>query len=360
MSKHIFAFLLWGILPLSAQSYSRNAATCDQCHSVPTKFGSSRLTVQRIGSPVNGKFVPGGEGGILHRTRTSSTGSALPNQMLGDRVTINLLGDGYIEALDGNDIRRNAEKQREEATGISGVVVTAPALESKSRVGREVGRFGWKAQHSSLLSASADSMRNELGIRNQLYRNEYPGRDAQVSQAPFDKADGRTGRTELAKLVEEIRRTAPPERDEEVMASPEVQEGENLFTKVGCSICHIPTYRTLPPRTFVNGGTYRIPSSLGNKVIHPYSDFLLHNVGSGDGIPQAAKPEYLDQSTADKFRTAPLWGLRFRSWMMHDGRSVTYHQAIMRHGGEATKVRERYEALPPVQKQQLRAFLNSL
>src|SRR5260370_14850812 len=124
--------------------------------------------------------------------------------MVGDRVNINLLGDGYIEALDGNDIRRNAEKQREEATGISGVVVTAPALESKSRVGREVGRFGWKAQHSSLLSASADSMRNELGIRNQLYRNEYPGRDAQVSQAPFDQADGRTARTELTKLAAQI------------------------------------------------------------------------------------------------------------------------------------------------------------
>jgi CxxC motif-containing protein (DUF1111 family) len=95
-------------------------------------------------------------------------------------------------------------------------------------------------------------------------------------------------------------------------------------------------------------------------VIHPYSDFLLHDVGTGDGIPQAAKPEYLDQSTADKFRTPPLWGLRFRSWMMHDGNSVTYHQAIMRHRGEATKVRERYEALSPVEKQQLRAFLNSL
>jgi hypothetical protein len=61
MSKRVFFVLLWVIHPLFAQSYPRNAATCDQCHSVPTKFGSSRLTVQRIGSPVNGKFVPGGE-----------------------------------------------------------------------------------------------------------------------------------------------------------------------------------------------------------------------------------------------------------------------------------------------------------
>jgi len=62
-----------------------------------------------------------------------------------------------------------------------------------------------------------------------------------------------------------------------------------------------------------------VPASVGNMLIHPYSDYLLHDLGTGDGIPQAAKPEYLDQSTTNKFRTAPLWGLRFRSWLIHDG-----------------------------------------
>ena len=125
-------------------------------------------------------------------------------------------------------------------------------------------------------------------------------------------------------------------------------------------MCHIATYKTLPSGTLINGGTYRIPESIGSQTIHPYSDFLLHDIGTGDDIPQAAKPEYLDSSTANKFRTAPLWGLRFRSWMMHDGRSITYHQAIMRHGREAACVRERYELLAPKQKIELRAFLNSL
>ncbi|MBZ5574520.1 MAG: hypothetical protein LAO09_21905 [Acidobacteriia bacterium] len=103
-----------------------------------------------------------------------------------------------------------------------------------------------------------------------------------------------------------------------------------------------------------------VPDFIGGKTIHPYSDFLLDDIGTGDNIPQAAKPEYLDPSTANKFRTAPLWGLRFRSWMMHDGKSVTYHQAIERHAGEAVKARDRYEHLTPVQKGQLQAFLNSL
>ena len=177
---------------------------------------------------------------------------------------------------------------------------------------------------------------------------------------PFDKPDPKSGQTELARLTSEIRRTAPPTRDGQLANSADSRQGEQLFFHVGCALCHVPTYKTLPAETRINGGTYRVPAELGGKVIHPYSDFLLHDVGTGDGIPQAAKPEYLDQTTANKFRTPPLWGLRFRSWMMHDGKAITYHQAIMRHKGEAINVRERYEALTPTEKQQLRAFLNSL
>jgi CxxC motif-containing protein (DUF1111 family) len=90
---------------------------------------------------------------------------------------------------------------------------------------------------------------------------------------------------------------------------------------------------------------YTVPKFIGNTVIHPYSDFLLHDVGTGDGIPQAAKPEYLDQSTANKFRTPPLWGLRYRSGLMHDGGSPGTEAAIQRHAGEATTVRQHYDHL---------------
>jgi CxxC motif-containing protein (DUF1111 family) len=202
-------------------------------------------------------------------------------------------------------------------------------------------------------------MRNELGIRNRIYSDEYPTHDPEKGWTPVDKINS-AGKTQLQNLLEEIRNTEPPRRDEQMTASEDARRGERLFAQIGCVLCHVSIYKTLPAGTLINGGTYRVPASLGSKVVHPYTDFLLHDVGTGDGIPQAATPEYLDQSTANKFRTAPLWGLRFRSWMMHDGQSVTYHQAIMRHGGEATKVREKYEKLSPMEKQQLRAFLNSL
>lgn len=210
------------------------------------------------------------------------------------------------------------------------------------------------------MSSCADSLRNELGMRNRLYPDEYPTHAASDSSTPFDSPDAKTHKTERERLVDEIRHTSPSPRDSDLAASPDAQAGEKLFTQIGCAICHVATYKTLPPGTRINGGTYKVPKFLGNTIIHPYSDFLLHDVGTGDGIPQAAKPEYLDQSTANKFRTAPLWGLRFRHDLMHDGDSPGTEAAIKRHAGEATTVRQHYEHLTPTEKQQLQQFLNSL
>ena len=103
-----------------------------------------------------------------------------------------------------------------------------------------------------------------------------------------------------------------------------------------------------------------MPSTLADKAIHPYGDFLLHDVGTGDGITQNIETGDYDKRTASMFRTAPLWGLRFRTWLMHDGKSFTYHQAIMSHGGEATDVVGRYMQLSPQEKEELRQFLDAL
>ncbi|MGC2473180.1 MAG: di-heme oxidoredictase family protein [Candidatus Sulfotelmatobacter sp.] len=360
LSGKVACFFAFLFCHAAAQTpiYPSNATSCDQCHSVPAKFGSSHLTVQRTGDFSEGKFIPGSQGGIRHRHGGPS--QTREGEIAGERVSISLLGDGYIEAIDDRDIMQVAELQHAARSGIVGVVAFAPTLESnQKRESVHVGRFGWKSQHSSLLSACADSLRNELGIRNRLYPDEYANHKAGVS-APVDVPDAKTGQTELERLIEEVRKTAPIPRDEALAAGSDAITGEKLFGQIGCALCHVSTYKTLPTGTLINGGTYRVPDSIGGHTIHPYSDFLLHDVGTGDGIPQAAKPEYLDQSTANKFRTAPLWGLRFRPWMMHDGKSITFHQAITRHGGEATTVRERYEDLTPVQKEELRAFLNSL
>ncbi len=360
-----FCFVLVVVIPLRVLSqsdlYPRNAVTCERCHNVPLTFGGSSMTVQRVGNSPAGKFVPASEGGIHHRYGEAAQSSTPGNRITGERVSLSLLGDGYIEAINSHDIEQNAKRQRQANLGIAGVVVNAPVLEtSGSQPKMQVGRFGWKSQHSSLVSSCADSLRSELGIRNRLYPEEYPTHAVTDSPTPFDVLDAKTRKNQLESLVDEIRHTAPPARNSSLAASPDAQEGEKLFDEIGCAVCHIPNYKTLRPGTRIDAGTYKVPKFIGNTVIHPYSDFLLHDVGTGDGIPQAAKPEYLDQSTANKFRTPPLWGLRLRYGLMHNGNSPGTDQAIKRHGGEATAVRQRYEHLTATEKQQLQEFLNSL
>jgi CxxC motif-containing protein (DUF1111 family) len=117
----------------------------------------------------------------------------------------------------------------------------------------------------------------------------------------------------------------------------------------------VRTIVTAPAGTPINGGTFVVPAALGNKIIHPYSDFLLHNVGTGDGIVQNG-----GDSTRNRLRTPPLWGVRTRTRLMHDGESLTFHEAILRHRGEAILSTLAYLALPGGQKQRLIAFLKSL
>ena len=115
---------------------------------------------------------------------------------------------------------------------------------------------------------------------------------------------------------------------------------------------------TAPPGTRINGGQFVVPEALGNKIIHPYSDFLLHDVGTGDGIPVLPTPEYA--ATANQMRTAPLWALRTRNRLMHDGVTFTKQEAILRHAGQATSVTNRYKRLSPDEQTQLLQFLDSL
>jgi len=125
--------------------------------------------------------------------------------------------------------------------------------------------------------------------------------------------------------------------------------------RIGCSTCHVESITTAAPGTVVNGGAFTVPDALGNKVIHPFGDFLLHDVETGDGIIQGGPAD-----TANKLRTSPLWGLRTKSRLMHDLKSLSVEGAIQRHGGEAEHVVRRFRELSPQERTELLTFLNSL
>ena len=156
--------------------------------------------------------------------------------------------------------------------------------------------------------------------------------------------------------------------------SPSARHGSELFDKIGCAVCHVRSITTAPAGTKVNGGAYTVPATLGGKTFHPFSDFLLHDVRTGDGIviptiehygrsarsmPMQCSSENF-QKTENRIRTAPLWGLRLRSRLMHDGASLTLRDSVLRHGGEASEATKDFRKLSVKDQQSVLDFLSSL
>ena len=177
------------------------------------------------------------------------------------------------------------------------------------------------------------------------------------------KICGEDTEKDIVTFTEFMRATKAPPQDPDIqnVFLNDITAGKKLFSSMpgaafSCSICHVPKILTAPPCTLINGGTFRIPNALGNKIIQPFSDFLLHDVGTGDGIVQNG-----GQATRTKVRTPPLWGVRTRDRLMHDGESLTFREAIMRHAGEAQPVITAFNLnLTEQQRRQLIMYLESL
>ena len=371
-----------------------NAQSCRECHQNPTSGGSSQVSELRVGHRgPGGKFqnpeIPIARGAEIIKGRTLVNDRAIcPNAAFPSteiqervpdseeirtfRVSLNLLGDGFVEAVPDQTFIDLAKDQcRKNHKKICGQFLYVPILEAPGQTG--IGRFGWKGQHASLLSFSADAYLNEMGITSRLQPDEVTNLCNTVSEP--NAKPGPDGLSDIDRFARFMRATAAPARDSQVAQTTKARQGAELFDKVGCDICHVQTLTTAPVGTKINGGTFTIPPALAGKQFHPYGDFLLHNVGTGDGFVAAMLEHYGQKmyqtnwrnmsiseynNTADKIRTAPLWGVRLHSRLMHDGNSVTLLDAILRHGGEAAHVTEKFKKLKPGEKEALLEFLRSL
>jgi CxxC motif-containing protein (DUF1111 family) len=344
-----------------------NARSCVDCHAQPNVGGTSQVTELRVGhNDARGNFV--------NPTITINDGAtSIPNRSLVNdrsvcaeaaervpgteniqalRATTNVLGDGFVEAIDSNTLLAIANAQPGQSGGrIAGQFIQVPVSEAPGQM--RGGRFGWKNQQASLLSFAADAYVNEQGITSRLQPTDTTSLCDTVAD-PEDKFDS-DGLEDIDHFARFMRATQAPPVDATLAATADAKTGANLFNAIGCNTCHVTSITTAPAGTVINGGTFTVPAALGSKVIHPYSDFLLHNVGTGDGIVQNG-----GQATANKMRTSPLWGGRTKSRLMHDLLSFTRNEAILRHGGEATGVINNYRALSTTQKNQLITFLQSL
>ena len=371
-----------------------NAQSCRECHQNPTSGGSTQISELRVGHRgSHGKFenpeIPiarGTEiikGRSLVNDRAICPSAAFPvteiqervpdsEQIRTFRVSLNLLGDGFVEAVPDQTLVNLAKEQCNKGHHkICGQVLYVPIVEAPGQTG--VGRFGWKDQQASLLSFAADAYLNEMGITSRLQPDEVTSL-CNTAREPNDQP-GSDGLSDIDRFARFIRASKAPARDAQLAATRNAKEGAALFAKVGCEQCHVETLATASAGTQLNGGTLTVSAALGDKQFHPYADFLLHDVGTGDGIVQSMTEHYgkkmysitwkdlsipAFESTANKIRTAPLWGVRLHSRLMHDGAAVTLLDAIRRHKGEAEPVTEKFEKLKSSEKEALLEFLRSL
>ncbi|MEW6129756.1 MAG: di-heme oxidoredictase family protein [Acidobacteriota bacterium] len=340
-----------------------NGEMCTRCHQFPTIGGSGLIMVIRAGI-FDGKNFKSPIDGTVIQT------NAIPPQIrktvqpdfnvVTNRMPTSMLGDGFIEAIDDSTIRAIAAEQPKISKGkIAGEIIEVPVIESPGKT--RVGRFGWKNSHASIFSFVAEALRNELGVTSEFYPNEISFFGKSVAE--FDRAkDPEIDKSKINLIADFIRSTKSPENYSKKIKSSEMLEGDKIFTSIGCAICHVPTIKTAAVGTVINGGAFKVTDALGNKIVHPYSDFLLHDVGTGDGILETNNP-----SSRNKIRTAPLWGIGARLeklkdnllWL-HNGSAKNLTEAILKHRGEAATVTEGFQKLPEEKKRLLMKFLESL
>jgi CxxC motif-containing protein (DUF1111 family) len=338
-----------------------NDVGCVECHQSVDVGAFGQQMEFRAGHITNGLFVDAPGGQLVHARATDSDiveHISTAETVKAFRVTLSTLGDGFIECLSNTSLQNNVAAQ---PLAQRGTLSQVPVTEAGNAL--RIGRFGWKAQHASLVSFAGDAYLNEMGITNPFDgsggTSENPASTADgvinvTFPSPFDPvADPEDDGDDVLAFADFMAATRAPRRQQPIPAA--ATRGDTLFTSVGCAVCHTRTFTTAAPGTLINGGAFAVPAALGNKIIHPFSDFALHNVGTGDGVVQNA-----GQSSANQIRTPPLWGIRARNRLMHEGLTVTITDAIQLHAGQATTARNNFNALTNAQRADLVAFVLSL
>jgi CxxC motif-containing protein (DUF1111 family) len=328
-----------------------NGTSCAVCHSVPVIGGGGVILEVRAGyrddvgehtglNPANDTLIH------MLSTPSHTCQPQIPDDVniIARRAPIPLFGAGLVEAIPDElllALEDPFDRNRDGVSGRAAIVVDVATGH------RRVGRFGWKSQHATLLAFGADAYRNEMGITNDIFPLEFafgvPAAQMRLCDPfpdPEDKRDLRTGRRGIDNFESFMRFLAPIARSQ---VTDITLAGERLFSAIGCATCHVPRLTTGPSSH----------PSFNRRDVDLFSDLLLHDVGTLDGIRQgAAEPS--------EIRTPALWGLRFRRPLLHDGSAATIVESIERHGGEADLAKRGFMALPPAERERLLTFLRSL
>ena len=326
-----------------------NDVSCANCHLLAAVGGGGTVLETRFGRLASdGTFDPMTEfgGSLIQKNGIGAYDDCnyvpeiVPPEatIRADRRTTALFGLGLVDAVPDSTYQALAQIERVLPDGTAGTVSLVTNLTTGLPA---VGKFGWKCQNPTLFQFSGDAYVNEMGITSPQFPNENcPAGNCDYLHCNPDPGinDDGEGVQEFADFMTFL---APPPRGP---ITGQVVVGQATFVAIGCANCHTPLLQT---------GSNPV-AALNKKYFSPYSDFLLHDMGSlGDGITQ-------NDATGKLMRTAPLWGVRMQLPLLHDGRAANLNDAILAHAGQGKKSRDRYSALPQSQKNNVIAFLNSL
>jgi CxxC motif-containing protein (DUF1111 family) len=348
-----------------------NEKECGTCHDETALGGAGVQIETRAGQLSNGVFNPltayGGTlfqhfgiGGAVPNAACTNKGQVVPSiaNVVTGRVTTPLFGLGLVDATPDATFQAIAAAEPSSIRGTSPTVTVLSGDPTHTSNPNHLGRFGWKDQNPSLFQFAADAYVNEMGITNPLFPNENvpqgtPG--GQVSQTMLANCDSNSGistpdpeddGTDIKNFTNFMLMLAPASRGTITQA---VTLGDAEFTREGCDGCHV--------RNITSGTGHdtagNVIAAISNVTYHPFSDFLLHDMGSlNDGI---------DQGTGTHMRTAPLWGLRLRdnSKLTHAG-NQSLAGAIRAHAGQGAAAAAAFSSAGTQNQNNLMAFLTSL
>jgi CxxC motif-containing protein (DUF1111 family) len=328
-----------------------NDVSCAACHSGDGR-GTPANVLLRYGSAGDGHGGPQLQTRAIAGARAEELPAGMP---WSPRLPPPVFGVGLIEAIPESAILALADPTDADGDGISGrahLTVAqsyVPTSEVGGGPGLHVGRFGRKAQVTSLVEQTVEAYHQDMGVTSPFRPSDnVDARIDPVSAAADRVLDPEIPASTVQAVVSYLRLLAPPAPGGE---TPERTRGAAVFSEIGCAACHTPELHTGPSTI----------SAIANRPVALYSDLLLHDMGDelADGRPDGA-------ADGREWRTPPLWGLRVARdflagalYLMHDGRAGTIEEAIELHGGEGAAARARFRALSAQDRSALVDFVSS-
>lgn len=272
-------------------------------------------------------------------------GPLTPGFSLSPRIAPAIFGVGLLEAIPEETILSRADLKDFDDDGISG----RPNMVLNESGKKVVGRFGWKANVATVNQQNAAAFHGDIGITSSLHREEHCTEAQSACRSAPTGGDPELSEEKLQRVTFYSRALAVPARRN--VSERNTQQGEKLFTNIGCSACHTPEVTT---------GRADI-ADLSEQTIRPYSDLLLHDMGKdlSDGTRDGL-------ATATEWRTPPLWGIGLvesvngHTRFLHDGRARSLEEAILWHGGEAKDAKDKFTRLSSDDRKHVLEFLESL